>query len=48
MIAKYDTSSVEGSKGGSKTLIILGLLLVGGFIAYNYYLKPKAVEQNEQ
>jgi hypothetical protein len=48
MIAKYDTSSVGGSKGSSNTIIILGLLLVGGFIAYNYFLKPKTVEQNEQ
>jgi len=46
MIAKFDTNA--GKKGGSSSLIMLAVLLVGGYFVYQYVLKPKQTDKQNQ
>ena len=46
MIAKFDTS--VGKKGGSNSMLMLAVLLVGGYFVYQYVLKPKQTDKQNQ
>ena len=40
MIAKFETA-VNGTKKGSNTLLWLAALAIGGYVVYQYVIKPK-------
>ena len=44
MIAKFETNA--GGKKGN-TLLLLAALAVGGYLVYQYVLKPKADDKNK-
>jgi hypothetical protein len=45
MIAKFETTA--GGKKGN-TLLMLALLAVGGYLVYQYVLKPKQTDKQNQ
>jgi hypothetical protein len=48
MITKYDTSFNTGGKSNISTILLIGVLLVGGYFAYNHFFaKPKEPKQAE-
>jgi hypothetical protein len=57
MIKVFDTTPMNGNggngggtpkKGGMNTLLVVGALLVGGYLVYRYVLKPKMDAKKEQ
>jgi hypothetical protein len=47
MIAKFDTA-VGGTKKGSSTLLWVAVLAIGGYLVYQYVIKPKQAEEQTQ
>ena len=53
MIAKFDTSGSgnggsSASKGGSNTLLYLGVLAIGGYLIWRYMIKPSMDKKKEE
>lgn len=58
MIAKFNTngigataptsapSSVGDGKSMTNTIVVLGLIFIAGYIAYQYFIKPKQEENS--
>ena len=47
MITKFETA-VGGTKKGSNTLLMVAVLVIGGFLVYKYVIKPKANNDENQ
>jgi hypothetical protein len=46
MITKLNTS-VGGEKKGGNALLWIGLLAIGGFVVYQYVIKPRQANNEE-
>lgn len=48
MITKFQTTqnASSGAKNGSNMLAIIGILALGGFLVYKFYIVPKQEEEN--
>lgn len=46
MIAKFETAA-GGTKKGSSTLLMVAVLVIGGFLVYKYVIKPKQANNDE-
>jgi hypothetical protein len=48
MISKFNTNSPSGSTGSSKTIFIIGGLLIAGYLVYRFVIKPRQEKEKEK
>jgi len=47
MIAKFDTSAAQGGGIKTSTIILLAVVAIGGYFAYQHFLKPKPQKEEQ-